>query len=65
MINKINKAAGSNKHTILGIDEAEGTYLVWLKDGYIQDGYNATSFVVAEDDDFDSIEYYFKLVRPV
>jgi hypothetical protein len=65
MINKIYKAAGNKRNTILGIDEAEGTYLIWLKDGYIQNGYNATSFVVSEDDSFASIAHYFKIIRPV
>jgi hypothetical protein len=59
----IYRAAGKKKNAIWGIDEAEGGCIVWLKDDYIQRGYNAASFCVDEDDELEAIEYYFSLVE--
>ena len=59
MINKIRKAAGKKAKAIMGIDPHEGGYFVWLKDGWIQAGYCATSFNIEEDMSFDDIAHEF------
>lgn len=59
----IYKAAGKNAKAIWGIDEAEGDYLVWLKNGYMQRGYNATSFCLNENDSIEDIKYQFSIVE--
>lgn len=61
----IYKAAGRNVKAIWGIDETEGSYLVWLKNGYIQRGHNATSFCLNETDSIEDIKYQFCLVEKV
>lgn len=65
MEDMIYKAAGKNKKAIWAIDECEGDYLVWLKDGYEQEGYNATSFNIEPDMSFEDIKWNFSLVRKI
>ena len=59
----IYKAAGKNANKIWEIDESEGEYLVWLKDGFHIAGHNTTSFAVSEDDDFEYVKTQFDAVE--
>lgn len=61
----IYKAAGKNANKIWEIDESEGEYLVWLKDGFQIAGHNTTSFAVSEDDDFEYVKDQFDAVEAV
>ena len=58
--------AGKHADAILGIDVDtaydEYEYIVWLKDGYIQYGYNNTIIVIAEDESREDVEYLLSLI---
>jgi hypothetical protein len=59
--------AGKNWKGIEGIDYySDGEeYMVWLKDGWEQEGYGSTSFVISEEDDIDTVKYQFSLITRV
>jgi hypothetical protein len=61
------KLAGKNWKGVEGIDYySDGDeYMVWLKDGWEQEGYGATSFVIGDDDDDDMVAYQFSLIQRV
>jgi hypothetical protein len=57
-------AASSKRCAIEGIDEYEGgNFAVWLKEGYIQTGHNASSFNIEHDMEFFAIQFEFCLVE--
>tara|TARA_R100001460_G_scaffold64708_2_gene104992 strand:+ start:121 stop:339 length:219 start_codon:yes stop_codon:yes gene_type:complete len=62
----IYKLAGKNAKAILAIDVDtaydEYEYSVWLKDGYIQEGYNNTIIVIDENEKHDVVEYQLSLI---
>ena len=65
-IETIYELAGKHADAILGIDVDtaydEYEYSVWLKDGYIQYGYNNTIIVIAEDESREDVEYQLSLI---
>ena len=65
----IYELAGKHKDAIMGIDVDtaydEYEYAVWLKDGYIQEGYNNTIIVISEDEDPEDVEYQLSLITKV
>jgi hypothetical protein len=65
-ITDIYELAGKHAKAIMGIDVDtaydEYEYTVWLKDGYIQEGYNNTIIVISEDEDPEDVEYQFSLI---
>jgi len=65
----IYELAAKHKDAIMGIDVDnaydEYEYSVWLKDGYIQKGYNNSIIVITEDEDPEDVEYQFSLITKV
>jgi hypothetical protein len=64
---EIMRLAGKNMNAIWAIDWTqpydEIEYTVWLKDGYIQQGYNNTIIVIDESEDPELVEHLFSLIR--
>ena len=58
----IYKAAGKNKKAIWAIDNFEGIYCVWLKDGYEQENYHNTIINIEPDMSYQDIQYEFSIV---
>ena len=61
---KILKLAGKNAAHIIGVDEAEGEFSVWLEEGYQQRGYCNSIIVISEDDDAETVKYQLSLIEP-
>lgn len=63
----IMRLAGKNAKAIWAIDWTqpydEIEYTVWLKDGYIQQGYNNTIIVFDESEDSEIVEHLFSLIK--
>lgn len=63
----IMRLAGKNAKAIWAIDWTqpydEIEYTVWLKDGYIQQGYNNTVIVLDESEDPEVVEHLFSLIK--
>ena len=61
------RLAGKNAKAIWAIDWTqpydEIEYTVWLKDGYIQQGYNNTIIVFDESEDPEIVEHLFSLIK--
>ena len=64
----IMRLAGKNAKAIWAIDWAqpfddEVEYTVWLKDGYVQQGYNNTVIVFDESEDPEIVERLLSLIK--
>ena len=64
----IMRLAGKNAKAILAIDctqpfDDEVEYTVWLKDGYVQQGYNSTIIVFDESEDPEIVERLLSLIK--
>lgn len=64
LIWKLGRKYAKAIHAIDYYDDGE-EFVVFLKEGWEQEGYGVDSFVVGEDDGEDSIEYQFSLIKRV
>ena len=65
----IYELAEKHKDAIMGIDVDnaydEYEYSIWLKDGYIQKGYDNSIIVISEDEDPEDVKYQLSLITKV